>query len=200
MAKIPLFQEAVGEINPAYGINTVTVVDKAIPVSITITPSRSDDRLSVVVFHESKGTWEPFTDNRGEILLSSERNNILLADPGIYGLRGYASGPVSAYVDASIPQDVAVITAIRDMTDTIVEALEAIKARMGRVDKYGVMEVATHANSTAQVTASASSEVMRSTYRTPSSGSDLSIFSKVHDPFNQANMGAAHLYNNIQVL
>jgi hypothetical protein len=94
----------------------------------------------------------------------------------------------------------AMVTAIRDMEDTLVTQLQAMISKMPRVSKVGQIEVMGGDNGGTGAFTTQLSEYTNN--HVSSVRRDLgtaAMFYRTHEPVQFANMGALHLYNGITI-
>ena len=97
MAKTELFTVTDDVVVPEEGVNTFEILDFDTPTGCVIEPDRSDDRLRLLRKNFGDSAWTSVTDDKGDIVLSSRRKEVVISMPGVYALAGRVTGTLLAY-------------------------------------------------------------------------------------------------------
>jgi len=95
--KTAMLSAVTGAIVAGVDDNTVTVVDFDTPVSIIIETNSQTDKVLVVRRNLADSSWDPVTDGKGDVHLSSKRKDVTLTQPDTYAVQGYIRGVMTVY-------------------------------------------------------------------------------------------------------
>ena len=114
MSKTALFTDAVGAVAAGADDNSVIVYNWVDPVVIGAEFSNDQDRLVVYHLKTDGATYEPYSPDGRNLLLSSDQCRFILDEPGTYALGGTVTAKATGYAIATNSDIDSLTTMVRD--------------------------------------------------------------------------------------